>query len=131
MAGVSGRDLPVHPPQRYAVEPMERARGWELYPQHRRFLAAVTQERSRRPTPHDGSASPEWSANEGILCERFVMGTSSSSSSSSFLLLFFFSTTLLTTAAVTCALTRSPVHLQPLLPRAAPLLRLGVGAGVL
>lgn len=51
-----------------AVGHMDRSRGWELYPQHKRYhLAALS--RGAAPGHH---AEP--SAAEGILCERFVCG---------------------------------------------------------
>ncbi len=60
-----------------AVGRMERSRGWEMYPQHRRhhaacLAAAAAAAPSPLWAPAPGAAEP--SASEGILCERFVCG---------------------------------------------------------
>jgi len=54
------------------VPPMDRSRGWEMYPQHLRFHRGVMASRGHAAEPGRSHAEP--SAAEGILCERFVCG---------------------------------------------------------
>ena len=69
-------DQPASSKLRMGVGHMDRSRGWELYPQHRRLMEATIAHsaESLQQLPGDVTTGECWSAWQGIVCERFVCG---------------------------------------------------------